>query len=108
MGQIRKVGFVLVLLVLAGCQSIIPGDNFQNLEPGMTTSQVETIAGPPNTFRVAGNQEVWTYLNKLISGWSWDRVDFHVIFTNGRVTEVGAGEVRQDPSFRLFIYTGGF
>jgi hypothetical protein len=45
-------------------------------------------------FKVSGDFTVLTYKNRLISGWSYDRADFHVILKNDSVVETGSGEVR--------------
>lgn len=67
----------------------------RKIKGGMTEAQVTQIWGEPDGYSKIGNPEVLTYTNRLISGWSWDRADFHVVLTDGRVAQFGFGKVRQ-------------
>jgi len=80
--------------LLTGC---VTGEKIQNISVGMTAGEVRQILGSPNGVRQIEGHEVYVYSNRLISGWSYDRADFNVIFDNGRVTEYGPGEVRPGP-----------
>ncbi len=62
----------------------------------MSEGQVIAILGRPDGFQSAGDYEALKYANRLMSGWSWDRTDYHVILYQGRVVAYGNGEVRQD------------
>lgn len=107
---------VLALAILAALavpaasrDLVISGASFQKMYPGMTEAQVEDIVGRPEGFRSTGNQVVWSYLNKCVqvlgcAGIYGVRTDFHVIFTNGILTEVGSGEIRQNEANVLYIY----
>jgi len=81
----------------------------QKLSPGDSPSSVEKKLGKADGFKVNDEYMVYHYNHKLISGWAWDRADFHVIFKNNRVVEYGMGEVRQKDingvqSFFIFSY----
>lgn len=66
----------------------------RDIQPGMTKGELIDIMGNPDGFRILGEQEVLTYTNRLISGWSWDRADYHFIIENNKVVAYGTGEVR--------------
>lgn len=77
-----------------GC---VTGEKIRNISVGMTTGEVRQILGSPTGVHMVEGHEVFVYSNRLISGWSYDRADFNVVFDQGRVIEYGAGEVRQGP-----------
>ncbi|GBE14632.1 hypothetical protein BMS3Abin14_00678 [bacterium BMS3Abin14] len=83
--------FMLTFLLMA-CAT---GEKITRLNPGMSKQKVESVLGKPDGYSApADGYEVYKYTNRLISGWSWDRADFNVIFKDGKVQEYGAGEVR--------------
>lgn len=83
---------VLVLLVLAGCAM---GPRMQSLYPQMTEAAVVSLLGRPDGARAYGDYTVYTYANRLMSDWSWDRADYHVVMdTQRRVVAYGPGEIR--------------
>ena len=67
----------------------------QQLSPGDSPSIVEKKLGKADGFKVRGKFTVYTYNHKLITGYAWDRADFHVIFEDNKVVEYGMGEVRE-------------
>ncbi|HEX7914863.1 hypothetical protein [Rudaea sp.] len=93
---------LLLMLVLAGC---VTGDKVrQGVREGMTKEQVISTLGNPDGFKRSGDSEALTYVNRLISGWSWDRTDYTVILENGHVTQFGPGQVRQEgPNFLIVV-----
>ena len=74
-----------------------------SLRPGMTKAQVIGVLGQPDGYRKIENQEVLSWNNRLSSGWAWDRADYNVILTEGRVTEYGQGQVRPKQNGTLVI-----
>jgi hypothetical protein len=88
----HKLIVLFFALFLVGC---ITGENVTRLEPGMSQNQVSKIMGKPDGFKQKDGYTIYTYTNRLISGWSWDRADYSFIFKNGKLIEYGAGEVRQ-------------
>jgi len=64
------------------------------LHAGMTKNQVIAVLGRPDGYKELEGHEIFSYSNRLSTGWSWDRADYNVIFKDGRVVEYGAGEVR--------------
>ena len=88
---------VIVLLfsisILVGC---FHGEQIRRVQPGMSIDEVKSIMGPQEGYRTIGEYEIYSYYNKLISGWAWDRADYHYIVKDGKVVEYGAGEIRQN------------
>ena len=74
--------------------AMIMGDAFKNLEEGMSKDEVIRLLGKPSGFQRVGEVERLTYSNRLISGWAWDRTNYYVDFTDGKVVGYGNGEVR--------------
>lgn len=72
----------------------IAGNAFKKLEEGMSKEDVLRLLGKPDGFRRDGNTETLTYANRLMSGWGWDRSDYFVTLTDGKVSGYGNGEVR--------------
>ena len=87
----KKALTFFIALAFVGCAT---GDKMSRLNEGMTKQEMIKVLGKPDGFRRTGDYEVFTYTNRLISGWSWDRADYHVVLKNGEVVEYGAGEVR--------------
>ena len=97
MNQRTLLTGVLISVFLLACAT---GEKITRLGAGMSKQQVIDTPGCPDGFRTSGEYEALTYTNRLISGWSWDRADYHVILQNGRVVQYGAGTVRQNsPNF---------
>lgn len=92
-----KILLPLLVCICALLSACVTGEKMHNLTVGMTVQDVQQILGKPEGVRTIGNQSVWTYSNKLTSGWSWDRADYNVVFENGSVIEYGAGQVRPGP-----------
>ena len=72
------------------------GDQMSNIRAGMTKDQVIAALGRPDGYAQSGSTEAFTYSNRLMSGFSWDRADYHVMFSSGLLTAYGPGTVRQD------------
>ena len=87
----------IVMLSLVCCLlfSCITGEKITNLRPGMSENEVTNIMGNPDGFKVREGFTVFTYTNRLMSGWSNDRADYHVILKGTKLVEYGAGEVRE-------------
>ncbi len=99
----RFVAIALLLcLALGACAT---GEKVRGgITEGMSKAEVVDLLGKPDGFKREGNTEALQYTNRLISGWSWDRTDYTVILTDGRVSEYGPGQVRQAPTGAFFIY----
>ena len=90
----RRIFFVLfALLFFSGC---FHGEVITQVHPGMSIDQVQEVMGKPEGYRKVGDQEVYSYYNKLISGWGWDRADYHYVVKDGELVAYGAGEIRQN------------
>jgi hypothetical protein len=87
----KKVLTFFIVLAFVACAT---GEKMSRLNEGMTKDEVVEVLGKPDGFRRTGDYEVLTYTNRLISGWSYDTADYHVVLKNGEVVEYGAGEVR--------------
>jgi len=66
----------------------------KEISPRMSKTEVIDALGNPDGYKIIDDQEILTYTNKLISGWSWDRADYYIILKNDKVIAYGAGEVR--------------
>ena len=110
--SIKRINYTLWMLILStvfivGC---VTGERIHSLNPGMSQDQVMSTLGRPDGFKVQGDYTSLDYINRLISGWSWDRTDYHVILKNDKLVEYGAGEIRMRDvgGFQtLFIYNQG-
>lgn len=83
---------LLFSIFMSGCVS---GEMVSNIEPGMSSEQVQHVMGKPDGFQKRGNFTIYKYVNRLISGWSWDRTDYSFIFEDDKLVEYGAGEIRE-------------
>lgn len=84
---------LLMLSFLSGC---FHGEVITQVHPGMSVNEVQDIMGSQEGYRQVGDYEVYSYYNKLISGWGWDRADYHYVFKDGKLVAYGAGEIRQN------------
>jgi outer membrane protein assembly factor BamE (lipoprotein component of BamABCDE complex) len=89
------IAVIVVAVTLAGCAT---GPRIRKLRTGMDQAQVTAIMGDPDGVKKEGEYESFQYVNRLISGWAWDKADYGVVFYQGKVTQYGAGTVRQDQS----------
>src|SRR5687768_11432315 len=80
-----------LLAMLTACTT---GENATSLREGMSRESVEAVLGKPDGFQRSGELVGYQYTNRLISGWSWDRTDYHAIFKGDRLVQWGPGEVR--------------
>ena len=87
-----KLIVILMVVVLAAC---VTGEKVVRIDPGMSVQQVTSIMGKPDGFSQSGEYTIYKYVNRLISGWSWDRADYSFIFKNETLIEYGPGEVRE-------------
>lgn len=77
------------------CAAACGNQQMEQIQPGMNRAQVEAIMGRPVGYIREGNAELLSWPNRLMSGWSWDRADYHAVLTDGRVTAYGTGQIRQ-------------
>lgn len=90
----KKYLVVLVcILSLTGC---FHGELITRIQPGMSIEEIKSIMGPQEGYKKIGDYEVYSYYNKLISGWAWDRADYHYVVKDGKLVEYGAGQIRQN------------
>ena len=80
----------VVVFLMSGC---VTGEKASNLTLGMTQNEVVRIMGRPNGVdsRREGESSVveYVYRDRLMSGFSWDRADYLVKFSDDRVTSFG-------------------
>jgi len=84
---------VVSVLALVSC---FHGEKIREVHPGMSLEKLHSIMGPQEGYKKIGDYEVYSYYNKLISGWAWDRADYHYVVRDGIIVEYGAGEIRQN------------
>jgi hypothetical protein len=82
-----------ISIFIVGC---FHGEKITQVQPGMSIEEVKSIMGPQEGYKKIGEYEIYSYYNKLISGWAWDKADYHYIVKDGKVVEYGAGEIRQN------------
>ena len=70
------------------------GNKFEKMELHMSTQQVEKVLGKPDTEARHGDYLIWSYRQRLISGYGDHRADYYVVFRAGEVMDYGAGSVR--------------
>jgi hypothetical protein len=70
------------------------GNKFEKLELHMSTQQVEKALGKADTEARHGDYLIWSYLKRLISGYSDQRADYYVVFRADKVMDFGAGSVK--------------
>lgn len=87
----RLFTVILLLFFLVGCAT---GELMSKLRPGMSKNEVADILGNPDGYQSRGEYEAMKYSHRLVTGWAWDRADYHVILKDQRVVEYGTGEVR--------------
>lgn len=91
----KALGMILLLAGVALSSGCAYGKKMQELRPEMSREEVVGKLGNPDGVRQVGDFTVYTYFNRLVSGWAWDRADYHVIFdAQDRVVEYGPGEIR--------------
>lgn len=95
---------ITIIFLVASITACATGEVVRgSIREGMTKSEVISLLGNPDGFKRVGEQEALLYTNRLISGWSWDRTDYTVILQNGRVSEYGTGQVRQNTPNTLIL-----
>lgn len=70
------VSFAIALFAV-GC---FHGEKITRVQPGMSVEDLKSTMGPQEGYRKIGDYEIYSYYNKLISGWAWDRADYHYVF----------------------------
>lgn len=94
--------FILLLfsLLLTSCAT---GENFRAIKEGMTKDEVTRALGNHDQLkRKEGGWTGYIYRDRLISGWSWDKTDYYVVFDPyGKVFEYGHGEIDTSTSERM-------
>jgi hypothetical protein len=73
---IFKMVILSALLSLVGC---FHGEKIGRVYPGMPVEELHSMMGHQEGYKEIGDYEVYSYYNKLISGWAWDRADYHYI-----------------------------
>lgn len=91
----------LSIFVLVSC---FFGERRHNIAPMMKKAELEKMLGRPDGYKKDKNKEIYSYYNKMISGWSYDKADYHFIFENGYLLQYGAGEIRQSTNTGDFFW----
>jgi hypothetical protein len=83
---------LIFVLFLTGCAT---GQQIRNnVQPGMSVAQVSAALGRPDGVSTIGEFTVYTYANRLVSGWAWDRADYHIVMKDDKVVQYGPGTIR--------------
>lgn len=97
--KILLFGFT-ILFFLSGCAT---GEKWSGIDEGMTKEQVQQVLGKQDQIEKQDNGwSIHYYKDRLISGWSWDKTDYYVVYnTDGKVDSYGHGPVDTRTSERL-------
>jgi hypothetical protein len=92
----KKIIIAILSFIILATSGCFHGEKITSIQPGMTIDQVKAIMGPQEGYKKIGEYEVYSYYNKLISGWAWDRADYHYVYKDGILVEYGAGKILQN------------
>jgi len=89
-----------VLFLLSGCAT---GERWSEIDEGMSKEQVKLILGKQDQIEKRDNGwSIHYYKNRLISGFSWDKTDYYVVYNpDGKVDSYGHGAVDTRTSERM-------
>lgn len=98
-----KITVFLKILILVMITSCATGENFSSVREGMTKTEVYRALGNHDQLkRSEGGWATYFYRDRLMSGWSWDKTDYYVVFDpDGKVFEYGHGAVDTRTSERM-------
>ncbi len=108
MNIIKKSILLFISLFLISCASGV--QNLRKIEPGMTSSEVESLMGRRDGFSSAQHEGdtyvLHKYINRLCNAHVsiYDKCDFYIIYRNGFVIETGVSNVRSTPPNMAFLY----
>ena len=92
-----KIIFIFVFAISLFSVGCTHGEKITRVQPGMPIEEVKAIMGPQEGYKKIGEYEIYSYYNKVISGWNTrNRADYHYIVKDGKVVGYGAGEIRQN------------
>ncbi len=91
-----KMILLLILIAMLFGFGCFHGEKITRIQPGMSVQELKNIMGPQEGYKKIGDYEIYSYYNKLISGWAHSRADYHYIVKDGKIVEYGAGEIRQN------------
>ena len=66
----KQIVIALGMFFLVGCMH---GEKIRDIHPGMSVDELYAQMGPHEGYKKSGVTEVYSYYNKLVSGWGWDR-----------------------------------
>ena len=90
-----KIYGYAMILILSGCASPIFGERFRAvIAPGMTTSEVKSALGNPDGYERNGELELFSYTDRMVSGWGWDKGNYKVLFKEGKAIQYGIDSMR--------------
>jgi outer membrane protein assembly factor BamE (lipoprotein component of BamABCDE complex) len=99
MKNMKTLILLLSVLFITSCAT---GEKWGQIEEGMTKKEVRRALGKHDQMKRQGDWTIYYYKNRLISGFSWDKTDYFVIFDpNGKVYEYGHGAVDTRTSQRM-------
>ncbi|MFZ2541917.1 MAG: hypothetical protein WAW75_09130 [Gallionella sp.] len=91
---------LIFIFILSGCAT---GERWSGIDEGMTKTQVQQILGKQDQIEKRDNGwSIHYYKNRLISGWSWDKTDYYVVYNpDDKVDSYGHGAVDTRTSERM-------
>lgn len=86
-----KLSFIFLFILVTGCTT---GEKFRNIDIGMKRERVNKLVGKPDQIDRTNGYIITYYKNRLISGWSWDKADYYILFDkNDKVYKYGFGNI---------------
>ena len=118
---------LMILVQLTGCSTLVTsaqlksGEDFININPGMSRGEVISVMGNPDSFRTVDGTEVLQWIqrptrqlgfieafSKFDNGTSDERRrgDYYVVIRGGVVAEKGTGNITNDPTINIKVMGG--
>ena len=106
MNKIINITFVAVAALLTSCAT---GEKFSSVRNGMSMREVESIVGTPDEALTYEGNQVYKWIDRIVSGWGMDKADYYVVFDhnkNDTVAKYGRENFRARviPAYRPTVY----
>jgi len=96
----RRVLVIAIAFTLGGCAT---GEKMGRVEEGMSKTEVRKAMGKQDQIdHLPNGFTAYLYRNRMMSGWSWDKTDYYVVFDpTDTVYSYGHGSVDTSLSERM-------
>ncbi len=98
---------ILALILILGLTACATGEKFGAVEEDMSKEQVRHLIGKQDQIeRRDGGITIYYYKNRLVSGFSWDKTDYYVVFgPENKVISYGHGAIDARTSDRMAAWS---